>query len=78
MVSRSLLHELATTMLLLNISIVHGVNKFVDELLSFFHKHLHPIDNCLPTNIYHAKTLIKKVGLNYKIIHACPNGCVLF
>jgi hypothetical protein len=69
----------AATMLLMNISIVHGVNnKLVDELLSFLHKHLLLVDNCLPTNIYHAKTLTRKVGLSYKIIHACLNGCVLF
>ncbi len=28
--------------------------------------------------MYHVKTLTMKVGLNYHIIHACPNGCNLF
>jgi hypothetical protein len=28
--------------------------------------------------MYHAKDLIRKLGFNYKIIHACPNGCVSF
>jgi hypothetical protein len=71
--------KLIATMLLMNICIVHGVsNKFVDELLSFLHKYLLPPDNCLPTNMYHAKSLTRKVGLNYKTIHACPNGCILF
>jgi len=71
--------KLAATMLLMNICTIHGVsNKFVDELLALLHKHLILVGNCLPTNIYHAKTLSRKVGLNYKMIHACLNGCVLF
>jgi hypothetical protein len=70
---------LAATMLFMNICTIDGVsNKFVDELLSFLHKYLLQIDNCLPKNMYHAKTLTKRVGFNYKTIHACPNGCVLF
>ncbi len=71
--------KLTATMLLMNICTVHGVNnKFVDELLSLLHKYLLPPNNCLPSNMYHAKTLTKKVGFNYHIIHACPNGCILF
>jgi len=71
--------KLVATMLLMNICTIHGVNnKFAAELLALLHKHLLPISNCLPTNIYHAKTLTRKVGLNYKMIHACRNGCVLF
>ncbi len=47
--------KLTTTMLLMNICIVHGIsNKFVDELLSFMHKYLLPPNNCLPSNMYHA------------------------
>ncbi len=71
--------KLAATMLLMNICTIHGVNnKFVDELLTLLHKHLLHVGNCLPIKMYHAKTLTKKVGFNYKIIHACPSGCVLF
>jgi hypothetical protein len=63
----------------MNIFIVHGINnKFVDELLSFLHKYLLPADNCFPSNMYHAKSLTKKLSLNYKVIHGCPNGCVFF
>ncbi len=58
---------------------MHGVsNKFIDELLLFLHKYLLPLNNYLPTNMYHAKSLTRKVGLNYKTIHACPNVCILF
>ncbi len=71
--------KLIATMLLMNICIVHGVNnKFVNELLSLWHKYLLPPNNCLPTNMYHAKSLPRNVGLNYKTIHACPNGCISF
>jgi hypothetical protein len=70
---------LATTLLLMNVCMVHGVsNKFVDELLALLHKHLLPLDNCLPPTMYAVKTLINKVELNYTNIHACVNGCVLF
>ncbi len=71
--------KLAATMLLMNICTFHGVsNKFEDELLSLLHKYLLPPNNCLPSNMYHAKTLTKKGGFNYQIIHACPNGFILF
>ncbi len=70
---------LEATLLLMNVCMVHGMsNKFVDELLALLHKHLLPLDNCLPPTMYAAKTLTNKVGLNYTNIHACVNGCVLF
>ncbi len=66
-------------MLLMNICTIHGVNnKFVDELLSLLHKYPLLPNNCLPSNMYHAKTLTMKVGLNFHIIQACPKGCILF
>jgi hypothetical protein len=71
--------KLSTTTLMNNDFIVHGVNNnCVDELLLFLHKYILPLDNCLPTNMFHAKVLILKVGLNYKVIHPCINGSVLF
>jgi len=69
---------LAATMLLMNVCQVHVSNKFVDKLLSLLHKHLFPIDNCLPSTLYQAKALTSKVGLRYNNIHARSNGCVLF
>jgi hypothetical protein len=76
---QSLYPSARPTMLLMNICTVHGVsNKFVDELLSLLHKYLLPPNNCLSSNMYHAKTLTKTVGFNYHIIHACPNGFILF
>jgi hypothetical protein len=70
---------LATTLQLMNVCKVHGVsNKFVDEILTLLHKHLLPLDNCLPPTMYVVKTLTSKVGLKYNNIDACVNGCVLF
>jgi len=71
--------KLASTLLLMNVCTVHGVsNKFMDELLALLHKHLLPKDNLLPPSMYAAKRLTRKVGLDYKHIHACVNGCILF
>jgi hypothetical protein len=75
--ARSLM--LATTLQLMNVCKVHGVsNKFVDEILTLLHKHLLPLDNCLPPTVYVVKTLTSKVGLKYNNIDACVNGYVLF
>jgi hypothetical protein len=70
---------LATIMLFMNVCQVHEVkNKFVDELFSLLHLCLLPSDNCLPSNMYHEKVLINKVGFHHNNIHACNNGCVFF
>jgi hypothetical protein len=71
--------KLASTLLLMNVCTIHDVsNKFVDELLTLLHKHLLPKDNLLPPSMYVAKNLTRKVGLDYKHIHACVNGRILF
>jgi hypothetical protein len=71
--------KLATTILLLNLCMVHGVsNCFVDELFSILHAHLLPDGNSLPKNHYATWTLTKKLGLAYTSIHACENGYILF
>jgi hypothetical protein len=71
--------KLASTLLLMNVCTIHGLsNKFVDELLALLHRHLLPKDNLLLPSMYVAKSLIRKVGLDYKHIHACVNGCIIF
>jgi hypothetical protein len=63
----------------MNLCIVHGVtNKFANELFTLLCLHLLPEPNCLPNNLYIAKTLTHQLGLDYKTIHACARGCVLF
>ena len=34
--------------------------------------------NCLPKTEYEASKILRKLGLAYNMIHACPNGCCLF
>jgi hypothetical protein len=71
--------KLASILLLMNVCTIHGVsNKFMDDLLALLHKHLLPKDNLLPLSMYATKNLTRKVGLDYKHIHACVNGCILF
>jgi len=69
----------STTLLLLNLNIVHGVaHTFMDELFSLLKNELLPKRNKMLTTIYEARKLIKFLGLTYESIHAYTNGCVLF
>jgi hypothetical protein len=57
----------------------YGVsNAFVDELLRYLLTALFLRGNSLPTKHYVAKTIVRKLGQSYLIIHACPDGHVLF
>jgi len=71
--------KLGATIFLVNLCRVHGViNKLVDELFAFLHQHLLLEPNCLMGSYYATKTLTQKLGLNYKVIQTCAQGCVLF
>jgi hypothetical protein len=37
-----------------------------------------PQPNTLPSNEYEASNILKKLGLAYNVIHACPKGHMLF
>jgi len=70
---------ISATIVLVNMAVIHGVsNSYVDELLKYLSKVLLPGSNMLPGSHYEAKKLIRKLGLNYNVIHACPDGCVLY
>jgi hypothetical protein len=70
---------LSATLLLLNLSIVHGVaHTFMDELFSLLKNELLPKNNKMPTTRYEARKLIRSLRLTYESTHACTNGCVLF
>ncbi len=63
----------------MNLVTTYGVtNVFVHELFTLLRVDLFPKDNNLPKSLYHAKKVMKRLGLNYNNIHACCNGCVLF
>ena len=70
---------ISATIVLVNMAVVHSVpNEYLNELLKYLGTILLPRGNQLPLNYYEAKNIIKKLGLNYKQIHACPNGCILY
>ena len=69
----------SATIVLINMAVIHSVpNEYLDELLKYLSAALLPRGNRLPRSYYEAKRLIRKLGLNYQQIHACPSGCVLF
>lgn len=70
--------KLLATILLMNLCTIHGVSKFFVDEFAFLHLHLLPEPNYLVGNYYVVRTLIRNLGLNYKNIHACVKGCVLF
>jgi hypothetical protein len=75
--TRAQCSKLSATLILMNICTTHGCsNKFLDELLSLLHKFIFLDDNYLPP--YHAKSLIRKLGMECNIIHGCKMGCILY
>ena len=71
--------QLASTVLLMNLCTVHGINnQCANELFTLSHSHILLENNTLPRTHYAAKTLTAKLGLTYNLIHACERGCVLF
>jgi hypothetical protein len=57
----------------------HGVsNTFADELLRYLSTTLLLKQNCMPNSFYHANNAVRKMGLEYNIIHCCPSGHVLY
>ena len=70
---------ISATIVLVNMAVVHSVpNEYLNELLKYLGTVLLPRGNRLPRTYYEAKNIIRKLGLNYKQIHACPNGCILY
>ena len=70
---------ISASIVLINMAVIHNVsNAYVDELLKYLSTVLLPQGNCLPKSHYEGKRMIKKLGLNYNIIHTCPEGCVLY
>jgi hypothetical protein len=70
---------ISATIVLINMAVIHNVsNAYVDGLLKYLSTMLLPRENSLPKSHYEAKRLIRKLGLNYHVIHTCPQGCVLY
>ena len=69
----------SATIIILNMCTVFRVsNNFANELFHFLSVDLLPKGNKLPSTHYAARKSIRRLGLYYNNLHACPNGCVLF
>ena len=69
----------SATIVIMNMCSVFRVsNIFTDELFRFLSGDLLPVPNKLPKTHYAARRSIRRLGLNYNNIHACPNGCILY
>ena len=75
----STLSMLCATLLLVNCCKTHGVsNSFMNELLMLLSTSILPQGNCLPKTEYEARKILRRLGLAYNMINACPKGCCLF
>ena len=75
----STLSMLCATLLLVNCCKTHGVsNSFMNELLMLLSTSILPQGNCLPKTEYEASKILRRLGLAYNMINACPKGCCLF
>ena len=75
----SKLSMLCATLLIVNCCKTHGVsNMFLNELLMLLSMSILPVGNCLPKTEYEASKILRRLGLAYNMIHACPKGCCLF
>ena len=69
----------SATIVILNMCVGFGVsNNFTSKLLRYLSEELLPKGNKLPSSHYVVAKTIRKLGLDYNIIHACPDGCVLY
>ena len=71
--------NLGATVMLVNLVATHpGITeKAADDIFATM-KCLLPTDNNLPGSLYQAKALTNRLGLGFRNIDGCPNGCVLF
>ena len=75
----STLSMLCATLLIMNCCKTHGVsNMFMNELFMLLSMSILPLGNSLPKTEYEATKILKRLGLAYNMIHACPAGCCLF
>ena len=75
----STLSMLCATLLIVNCCKTHSVsNMFLNELLMLLSMSIFPKGNCLPKTEYEASKILRRLGLAYNMIHACPNGFCLF
>lgn len=63
----------------MNLKVKHKAsNALLSDLFAFCHNSLLPSDNILPGSWKEAKRMLKSIGMEYQIVHACINDCMLF
>ncbi|MCO5587800.1 hypothetical protein L7F22_041752 [Adiantum nelumboides] len=75
----SKLPQLIASLLVLNLQDPYAwSNASVLALFKLLSQKLLPPTNVFPTSRGYAKKMISKLGLDYNMIHACPNDCILY
>ena len=73
------LSRLEATLLFMNVLRTHKAsNACISEILHLLAKVILPLPNSLPSSEGNATRLLTRIGLRYKTIDVCKNGCVLF
>ncbi|XP_063942633.1 uncharacterized protein LOC135150301 [Daucus carota subsp. sativus] len=70
--------KLSAVATLLNIKADHNMSHECFEALLKAIKSMLPENESLPNNYYYCKKMVKKLGLGYQKIDACPNDCMLY
>jgi hypothetical protein len=68
----------ATTILLNYLREGRGSNVLISQVFAALHRAILLQPNTLFDSEYEASDLLRRLGLSFQTIHACPNGCVLF
>lgn len=64
---------------LLNIQAKHKAsNSMLSDIFAYCHDLMLPTENVLPASWKDAKKVLSSIGMDYRIIHACVNDCMLF
>jgi len=70
---------ISATIIIMNICTVFRVsNKFKDKLCQYLSSDLLPHGNKFLGTHYEARKSIRRLGLHYNNVHACPNGCIFY
>lgn len=71
--------RLSSILLLNNLQSKYGVNdSFMSELFGLLHSKILPPENVMPKSRGETRKVLRSIGMEYKVIHACRNDCTLF
>ena len=70
---------LSSSLLLLDWQVEnHVTNVGMDRLFALLRHAMLPDQNEIPSDRNAAKRIVKKMGMDYEMVHACPNNCTLY